>query len=116
MEERGGGSAIFISSIGGFQPIPFLGPYSVSKTALLGLTKVKYADFLLIYVHILRLKLVKLSSQFSHLFIIHSNRKKTNIIFTNILSSSILTIYEFQKERNSPPATTNQMMKIAFCA
>jgi len=39
MEERGGGSAIFISSIGGFQPIPFLGPYSVSKTALLGLTK-----------------------------------------------------------------------------
>lgn len=39
MEERGGGAAIFISSIGGFQPLPFLGPYSVSKTALLGLTK-----------------------------------------------------------------------------
>lgn len=37
--ERGGGNAVFVSSIGGFQPIPFLGPYSVSKTALLGLTK-----------------------------------------------------------------------------
>ena len=36
---RGGGSAIFVSSVGGFQPIPMLGPYSVSKTALLGLTK-----------------------------------------------------------------------------
>jgi len=44
MEERGGGSAIFISSIGGFQPIPFLGPYSVSKTALLGLTKCLAAE------------------------------------------------------------------------
>jgi len=39
MQKRGGGSAIFISSIGGFQPISALGPYSVSKTALLGLTK-----------------------------------------------------------------------------
>jgi len=37
--ERGGGSAVFVSSIGGYQPIPALGPYSVSKTALLGLTK-----------------------------------------------------------------------------
>eukprot|EP00088_Acartia_fossae_P059717 TRINITY_DN7117_c0_g1_i1.p1 TRINITY_DN7117_c0_g1~~TRINITY_DN7117_c0_g1_i1.p1 ORF type:complete len:291 (-),score=62.37 TRINITY_DN7117_c0_g1_i1:324-1157(-) len=44
MEERGGGSAVFISSIGGFQPIPFLGPYSVSKTALLGLTKCLAAE------------------------------------------------------------------------
>ena len=39
MLQRGGGSAVFVSSIGGFQPISFLGPYSVSKTALLGLTK-----------------------------------------------------------------------------
>ena len=30
---------MFISSIGGYQAIPALGPYSVSKTALLGLTK-----------------------------------------------------------------------------
>ena len=30
---------IFISSIGGLHPIPMIGPYSVSKTALLGLTK-----------------------------------------------------------------------------
>jgi len=44
MQERGGGSAVFISSIGGFQPIPFLGPYSVSKTALLGLTKALAAE------------------------------------------------------------------------
>ena len=57
--KRGGGSIVFISSIGGFQPfavcrkmtyfehnawiieiLKLLGPYSVSKTALLGLTKV----------------------------------------------------------------------------
>lgn len=39
MKARGGGSAVFISSIGGYQAIHGLGPYSVSKTALLGLTK-----------------------------------------------------------------------------
>lgn len=38
MQARGGGSAVFVSSIGGFHPIPMLGPYSVSKTALFGLT------------------------------------------------------------------------------
>ncbi|XP_057370050.1 dehydrogenase/reductase SDR family member 4-like [Daphnia carinata] len=40
MEKRGKGSIIFISSIAGFQPFSALGAYSVSKTALLGLTKV----------------------------------------------------------------------------
>eukprot|EP00092_Neocalanus_flemingeri_P061597 GFUD01074104.1.p1 GENE.GFUD01074104.1~~GFUD01074104.1.p1 ORF type:complete len:304 (+),score=101.20 GFUD01074104.1:34-912(+) len=44
MIERGGGSAVFVSSIGGFQPISFLGPYSVSKTALFGLTKALSAE------------------------------------------------------------------------
>jgi len=39
MKERGGGSAVLVSSIGGYDPIPFIGPYSVSKTALLGLTR-----------------------------------------------------------------------------
>ncbi|XP_053203474.1 dehydrogenase/reductase SDR family member 4-like isoform X2 [Panonychus citri] len=39
MEKRGGGSVIYISSIGGYQPLPMIGAYSVSKTALLGLTK-----------------------------------------------------------------------------
>jgi len=39
MAARGGGSAVFVSSIGGFQPLAALGPYSVSKTALVGLTK-----------------------------------------------------------------------------
>jgi len=43
-ESRGGGSAVFVSSIGGFQPIPMLGPYSVSKTALFGLTKALAAE------------------------------------------------------------------------
>lgn len=37
--KRGSGSIIFISSIGGFQPFDLLGAYSVSKTALFGLTK-----------------------------------------------------------------------------
>ena len=31
MQQRGGGSAVFISSIAAYQPIPALGPYSVSK-------------------------------------------------------------------------------------
>lgn len=40
MKERGGGSIINISSIGGLSPEPQLGIYSVSKAALLSLTKV----------------------------------------------------------------------------
>ncbi|XP_053324396.1 dehydrogenase/reductase SDR family member 4-like [Spea bombifrons] len=39
MQERGGGSIVIVSSVAGFTPFPSLGPYSVSKTALLGLTK-----------------------------------------------------------------------------
>ncbi|KAI1888640.1 hypothetical protein AGOR_G00187230 [Albula goreensis] len=39
MEERGGGSVVFVSSVAGYQPMQALGPYSVSKTALLGLTR-----------------------------------------------------------------------------
>lgn len=39
MEERGKGSIILVSSIGGYTPNPLLGVYSVTKTALLGMTK-----------------------------------------------------------------------------
>ena len=39
MLEKGEGNVIFISSIAGLHPIPMILPYSVSKTALLGLTK-----------------------------------------------------------------------------
>ncbi|XP_075425206.1 dehydrogenase/reductase SDR family member 4-like [Ascaphus truei] len=39
MQKRGGGSIVIVSSVAGFTPFPSLGPYSVSKTALLGLTK-----------------------------------------------------------------------------
>lgn len=39
MEKRGGGSVVFVSSVAGYQPMQALGPYSVSKTALLGLTR-----------------------------------------------------------------------------
>lgn len=39
MEKRGGGSVVIISSITAYIPIHGLGPYSVTKTALLGLTK-----------------------------------------------------------------------------
>jgi NAD(P)-dependent dehydrogenase (short-subunit alcohol dehydrogenase family) len=38
--KRGGGSIINISSIGGISPEPMLGIYSVSKAALISLTKV----------------------------------------------------------------------------
>lgn len=34
-----GGSVVYVSSIGGYTPLPAIGAYSVSKTALLGLTK-----------------------------------------------------------------------------
>ncbi|XP_059211244.1 dehydrogenase/reductase SDR family member 4-like [Centropristis striata] len=39
MEKRGGGNVIFVSSVVGYQPMQGLAPYSVSKTALLGLTR-----------------------------------------------------------------------------
>lgn len=44
LQKRGGGSIVFISSIGGFQPFNLLGAYSVSKTALFGLTKAAAMD------------------------------------------------------------------------
>lgn len=45
MAERGGGSVINISSIGGLKPEPMLGIYSVSKAALISLTKVLAAEW-----------------------------------------------------------------------
>ncbi len=39
LEKSGSGSMTIVSSIAGLNPLPSLGPYSVSKTALLGLTK-----------------------------------------------------------------------------
>ncbi|XP_078521496.1 dehydrogenase/reductase SDR family member 4-like [Lissotriton helveticus] len=40
MQKRGGGAIVLTSSVVGFANIPTIGPYSVSKTALNGLTKV----------------------------------------------------------------------------
>ncbi len=40
MQERGGGAVVNISSVGGVSPEPGLGLYSVSKAALISLTKV----------------------------------------------------------------------------
>ncbi|XP_072013540.1 dehydrogenase/reductase SDR family member 4-like isoform X1 [Amphiura filiformis] len=37
LEKRKGSSVVFVSSIGGYRPFDLLGPYSVSKTTLLGL-------------------------------------------------------------------------------
>ncbi|XP_053682945.1 dehydrogenase/reductase SDR family member 4 [Sabethes cyaneus] len=44
IRQRKGGSIVFVSSIAGFQPFSLLGAYSVSKTALLGLTKAASQD------------------------------------------------------------------------
>lgn len=44
IRKRGGGSIVFVSSIGGFQPMSLLGAYCVSKTALFGLTKAAATD------------------------------------------------------------------------
>ncbi|XP_047475410.1 dehydrogenase/reductase SDR family member 4-like [Penaeus chinensis] len=39
MQNQKGGAIVYVSSIAGFHPMNLLGAYSVSKTALLGLTK-----------------------------------------------------------------------------
>ncbi|XP_042332972.1 dehydrogenase/reductase SDR family member 4-like [Sceloporus undulatus] len=39
MEKRGGGSIVLVSSIAAYSPFSSLGPYNVSKTALLGLMR-----------------------------------------------------------------------------
>lgn len=39
MDKRGGGSIVFVSSVGGYNPFEFISLYSVSKTTLLGLVK-----------------------------------------------------------------------------
>ncbi|XP_003743672.1 dehydrogenase/reductase SDR family member 4 [Galendromus occidentalis] len=39
LEKRGQGNIVYISSIAAYQAMPLLGAYSVSKTALLGLTR-----------------------------------------------------------------------------
>uniref|UniRef100_A0A8D8RG09 Dehydrogenase/reductase SDR family member 4 n=1 Tax=Cacopsylla melanoneura TaxID=428564 RepID=A0A8D8RG09_9HEMI len=44
MRKRKGGSIVYVSSIGGLAPFKLLGAYSVSKTALLGLTKAVAQD------------------------------------------------------------------------
>lgn len=44
MQKRGGGNVVFVSSVAGYQPIRIIGPYSVSKTALLGLTRALAPD------------------------------------------------------------------------
>uniref|UniRef100_UPI00398ED55C dehydrogenase/reductase SDR family member 4 n=1 Tax=Pristiophorus japonicus TaxID=55135 RepID=UPI00398ED55C len=40
MRRAGGGSIVLVGSAGGYTPMAAIGPYCVSKTALLGLTKV----------------------------------------------------------------------------
>ncbi|XP_044737142.1 dehydrogenase/reductase SDR family member 4-like isoform X2 [Chrysoperla carnea] len=39
LRERKGSNIVFVSSIAGLHPYPYIGAYSVSKTALIGLTK-----------------------------------------------------------------------------
>jgi len=45
LKERGGGSVINISSIGGLTPEPHIGIYSVSKAAIISLTKAMAQDW-----------------------------------------------------------------------
>ena len=43
-KQQDGGAILIVASLAGLNPFPFLGPYSVSKTALLGLTKALAAE------------------------------------------------------------------------
>lgn len=45
LRDRGGGAIVNISSVGGLRPEPMLGIYSVSKAALVSLTKVLAAEW-----------------------------------------------------------------------
>jgi NAD(P)-dependent dehydrogenase (short-subunit alcohol dehydrogenase family) len=45
MAERGGGAIVNVASVGGLRPEPMLGLYSVSKAALVSLTKVLAAEW-----------------------------------------------------------------------
>lgn len=45
MAKRGGGSIVNISSVGGIRPEPMLGLYSISKAALISLTRVMAAEW-----------------------------------------------------------------------
>ena len=40
MQEQNKGNIVFVTSIAAFTPLPGLGAYSISKTALLGLSNV----------------------------------------------------------------------------
>ena len=44
LKKSGNGSILFVSSIGAYMPMPGIGAYCVSKTALLGLTKTMAAE------------------------------------------------------------------------
>ncbi|XP_030043634.1 dehydrogenase/reductase SDR family member 4 isoform X2 [Microcaecilia unicolor] len=52
MEKRGGGSIVIVSSLAAYSPYPSLGPYSVSKTALVGLTKAFVPELALMNIRI----------------------------------------------------------------
>jgi len=39
MEKKGGGSIVIVSSVGAYDSFPLIAPYSISKTALLGLVR-----------------------------------------------------------------------------
>ncbi|XP_070574115.1 dehydrogenase/reductase SDR family member 4-like [Ptychodera flava] len=39
MEKRGGGAIVFVSSIGGYNPFELIAPYSITKTAVIGMVK-----------------------------------------------------------------------------
>uniref|UniRef100_A0A8C5LP00 Dehydrogenase/reductase SDR family member 4 n=1 Tax=Leptobrachium leishanense TaxID=445787 RepID=A0A8C5LP00_9ANUR len=40
MQKQGGGSVVICSSFVGYIPLPYIGPYAISKTTLLGLTNI----------------------------------------------------------------------------
>ncbi|XP_075070664.1 dehydrogenase/reductase SDR family member 4-like isoform X2 [Mixophyes fleayi] len=66
MDKQGGGSIIICSSFIGYIPHPYVGPYSITKTALLGLTNVLAQALRIMNIRVNGLALGLINTSFSN--------------------------------------------------
>ncbi|KAM9202266.1 dehydrogenase/reductase SDR family member 4-like [Dugong dugon] len=77
MEKRGGGSVVIVTSAAAYYPFPGLGPYSVSKTALLGLTRSLAIDLAERNIRVNCLAPGLIKTKFSHVFWMDKAREES---------------------------------------